>query len=486
MQVLMIGMDGVKSETFQRGWTPYIRSLIEEGDRLQLKEDLVSRGWSEIVLGKHAFYTGAVYEGPLADGTLTWSDKFKMSDVPRLGDEIKPIWQVLNERGYRVGIMNVPTTFPAPEVDGFFISGGGGGGPVSQHVSAEQCHPKGLESRLNDSGYILDERFPTLLDEQGLYEPAAFFNRLDVMNERRTNTFIQLAQEHKIHFGFVVYRSPVTTETILPPELEKKASGVGTVNEDFISAAEDFYRKLDRHIQSLVASFPDAKLLLVSDHSMSTRHYAVNGNAFLVETGFQTHSSGKQQLFRTVKSIKHLIPSWLKKRLKANSNIKSAYESMVTFDAKNTSAFCQAFSNGAHGIYINDRARFGGPVDPEEVVSLSKQIVKYFNDHPESKKHGFSAYLKPMQGDEPTMKKFPDIILDLPDGYHTSNLFPDFVHKTELPRTPFNLREMHKDPRTVGKAHEPLAVCVKEKWQLNNCSTDNLTVVYHHLTQVFP
>src|SRR5690554_4002443 len=98
MQVLMIGMDGVKSETFQRGWTPYIRSLIEEGDRLQLKEDLVSRGWSEIVLGKHAFYTGAVYEGPLADGTLTWSDKFKMSDVPRLGDEIKPIWQVLNKR----------------------------------------------------------------------------------------------------------------------------------------------------------------------------------------------------------------------------------------------------------------------------------------------------------------------------------------------------------------------------------------------------
>jgi hypothetical protein len=51
----------------------------------------------------------------------------------------------------------------------------------------------------------VDERLPSLLDEKGLYEPVAFFNRLDEMNQRRTEVFIELANRYEIDFGFVVY-----------------------------------------------------------------------------------------------------------------------------------------------------------------------------------------------------------------------------------------------------------------------------------------
>ena len=171
MKLLTIGMDGVHADTFNRGWTPFIKSLIDRGHGLTLHEDLISRGWSEIMLGKHAYDTGALYEGPLMGGSLKWSDKFKLEDVPALGVDIKPIWQVLNERGYRVGIMNIPTTFPAPKVDGFFVSGGGGGGPISKEASPYQCHPTELVTELNDGGYIVDQRNETLLGEAGLYDP---------------------------------------------------------------------------------------------------------------------------------------------------------------------------------------------------------------------------------------------------------------------------------------------------------------------------
>jgi predicted AlkP superfamily phosphohydrolase/phosphomutase len=134
MKLLTIGMDGVHADTFNRGWTPFIKSLIDGGHGLTLHEDLISRGWSEIMFGKHAYDTGALYEGPLMASSPKWSDKFKLEDVPAIGVDTKPIWQVLNERGYRVGIMNIPTTFPAPKVDGFFVSGGGGGGPVSKEA----------------------------------------------------------------------------------------------------------------------------------------------------------------------------------------------------------------------------------------------------------------------------------------------------------------------------------------------------------------
>jgi hypothetical protein len=136
---------------------------------------------------------------------------------------------------------------------------------------------------------------------------------------------------------------------------------------------------------------------------------------------------------------------------------------MVAFDAGASSAFSQAFSNGAHGIYINDRVRFGGCVDPSQVGDLADEIVRQFNDHPESIKHHFRAYRKPGVKNSVAARKFPDIVLDLPDGYQTSSLFPEFVRETKLPTVPFDLHDMKRDPRTVGKAHEPLAVCVGEE-----------------------
>lgn len=486
LKVLMIGMDGVKAETFERGWTPFLKSLIDNGSRLMLKEDLISRGWSEIMTGKHAIETGALYEGPVADGTLTWTDKFKLGDIPGLGTRIKPLWQMLNERGYRVGVMNVPTTYPAPEVDGFFVSGGGGGGPVSQEAGAEQCHPKGLENWLHDMGYIVDERMPSLLAEKGLYAPTAFFDRLEEMNQKRTEAFIDLANRYETDFGFIVYRSPVTTETLLPPELEKRSAGQKGVNHDFIAAAESFYQKLDQKIESLVKAFPRAEVLLVSDHSMATCRFFVNANTFLVQKGLQIPSSGRRGLFDTIKSFKHLLPYSIKQRLKKNPRIKSAYQSMVTFDPSKTKAFSLTFSNGAHGIYVNDEHRFGGPVSESSVDEVADQIVSGFNAHTVSKQHGFLAYRRP-DGNGEVASKFPDVVLDLPDGYQTSNRYSDFVTKTPLQSKALDLRDMKKDPRTVGKAHEPLVVCATGDWLVKAGErVSDLTVVYQHLLNALP
>jgi len=60
MKVLLIGMDGAHIDVFKRGWTPFISSLIEEGNQLNIKNDLLSRGWLEIATGEHASKTGAM------------------------------------------------------------------------------------------------------------------------------------------------------------------------------------------------------------------------------------------------------------------------------------------------------------------------------------------------------------------------------------------------------------------------------------------
>lgn len=486
MKALLLGMDGVTDETFRRGWTPFILSLIEQGHALTLHEDLLSRGWSEIATGRHAIDTGALYERPLMGQTYGWTESYKLADVPGLGQEVKPLWQVLNERGWRVGIMNVPTTYPAPEVDGFFVSGGGGGGPVDQNVVAEQCYPRRIQQQLAQQGYIVDERFGSLLGEKGLYEPEDFFGRLNEMNERRTSAFIELAKQECIDFGFLVYKSStVGTESLITPELDKRERDL-SFSEEILDAARDFYRDLDSHIQRLVEAFPSVRVILVSDHSTVSRKAAVNLNAFLVESGLQFPSVARRGVYDFIKSFKHLVPHALRQKLKQNKAIRQSYESIVTFDPARTQAFCMAFSNGAHGIYINDAVRFSGPVKTENVEAVAEEIVQQFNKHPLARRYGFVARRKWSNSSTRPVQQFPDIVVTLPDGYQTSNRYQDFVRICELPATPLTLREAERDLRLSGKGHCPLAVSVGAPWQLTADSESlDLTVIYEQVLAEF-
>lgn len=481
MKMLVIGMDGVQEQTFDRGWTPFIKSLIEHGDKLKLKEDLISRGWAEIILGKNGCFTNAVYEGPMANGSLSWTEKYSISDTPGLNEEIKPIWQQLNELGYRVGIMNVPTTFPAPEVKGFFVSGGGGGGPAIAEVSASQCYPKEIENLLKESDYIVDERLPNLLGEQKLYDPKDFYDRIETMNEKRTSNFIKLAKRFDIDFGFVVYKtSLVTAETLVIPELER-CCRLGK-NSDFVEHTKRMYQKLDLHVKQLIDSFPEANIILVSDHSTVLRQWSVNANSFLEEIGLQKSLPTKRGIFFLIKSYKHLIPLSIRKLIKKSSVVKASYESMNNFDAKATLAFSITFSNGQHGIFINDKKRFGGPVTAQQVEQLTTLIIEKFNTHPESLKHNFTARKSPKN----SVDRFPDIILDLPDGYATSQMSNQFVKLYQPKVKVFDLKEAAKGKFHTIKGHQPLCVNFNANWLVkvtkNSC---DLTLVYQHIVDFF-
>jgi len=486
MKTLIIGMDGVQTETFQRGWTPYISSLIEQGAQLPLKEDLISRGWDEILTGQHAITTGALYDRAALNGTHEWSTKFKVKDIPGLGTAVKPIWQVLNERGYRVGIMNVPTTSPAPEVDGFFVSGGGGGTAVMQEVAAEQCHPEGIMPVLNDLGYIPDERPPSLFGEKKLYQPDDLFSRLEQMVEKRTQAFIKLAKDHEVDFGFIVYKSEtIMTEIFCLPEWEQYLKGTKGVNQELLDAIKHFYQLLDGQVRLLVESFSDPEIVLVSDHAMTVTRWHVNINTFLREQGFQKTSSKSKGVYKLVNYLKFITPVSLRAKLGKMSKVRKAYVGVQPFDAKSSTAFCMVMGDWVHGIFINDRERFGGPVPESEIPELSEKIAQAFNSEPASIEHGLSARVKP-NVKTALSRYFPDIILDLPDGYLTTNASQPFVAEFRLPKGPQDIASIVRGPSLCSKARTPLSVTVSKSWKVEPTpERQDLRLIYDHVLAVF-
>ena len=80
MKYLLIGIDGSQEELFFRFNLPFIQKKIIEGVSINLKEDLITRGWAEICTGVHASKSGAFYEKMLIDGSYKVSTEYKMLD----------------------------------------------------------------------------------------------------------------------------------------------------------------------------------------------------------------------------------------------------------------------------------------------------------------------------------------------------------------------------------------------------------------------
>ena len=276
MKYFLIGIDGAQEELFFRFNLPFIQENLRKGVSISLEEDLISRGWSEICTGVHASVSGAFYERMLMDGSYTVSTKYKLLDELKVNTNIIPLWDALNANGYSVGIMNVPTTNIAPKVNGFFVSGGGGGVKVTSEIEDAQCYPKNIKDVLLDNNYIVDERLPTLLFENKIGGNSDFFSRLKLMNEKRVDSYLKLNNKFNVNFGFIVFRSIVVVENIFSAEIDRFLKEDNNVNMDIISKLRDFYLHFDSCLERLCKGVNAQKIGFVSDHGTVPKYNLVN------------------------------------------------------------------------------------------------------------------------------------------------------------------------------------------------------------------
>lgn len=476
MKVLLVGMDGAHTGAFQREWTPFVSSLLEKGKQLNIVNDLLSRGWLEIATGQHASVTGAMYDKPKVDGSLEWSLEFCIHDIPGFGETVKPLWQALNERGHSVGIMNLPTTFPAPSVNGFFVSGGGGGAPVTQAATKELCYPQEISGELNQMGYIVDDRLYQLVVDKKLVSPGEIFTQLAHKNRKRTECFLALNKRFDVDFGFVVYKtSSVLAETILNTEWVRRDGTGNQQDENLELAIRKYYEAFDGEIRALHEAYPGAEIVFVSDHGTIGRKYSVNPNVFLQEKGFQTVGAKKALLKTLVGKLKEIIPFSVKAYLKKTSVMKAKNVGLINFDLATTKAFCKTQGDWSHGIYINDSVRFGGIVG-DDFDTVKSEIIDLLNSDPLIKKHGLRAY---STGDKRTF--FPDIAIELPNGFLTTDKSKVFIEEFKVPQSSGALGSIMKGDILSLKSHTPLAVFSNVFLDEVGEESGDLTVVYRQI-----
>ena len=123
-RVLIIGLDGatfdVLDPLMDAGRMPHLKALIENGSFGILdstKPPVTPAAWTTFMTGKgpgtHGIIDFERYD--VATNSLSFNSTFEIRE--------KTLWEILSEKGLKVGSINVPMTYPPTPVNGFMISG---------------------------------------------------------------------------------------------------------------------------------------------------------------------------------------------------------------------------------------------------------------------------------------------------------------------------------------------------------------------------
>lgn len=279
------------------------------------------------------------------------------------------VWDLVSGAGRSVGIVNVPFTWPAPEVNGFSLSG--------LDASAREdgaTYPADLLDTLEDrfGPLVLDHAFP--IDDKG----AIDLDRVRRVCEQRVEIVRWLWQQSRPDLLFVVFMSADHIHHLCWPEWERDGAK---------SRVAEVYRLLDEAVGAIVdGTDPERDLMIVSDHGGGSLEGVVNLNAWLATEGYLTYVGQESDLRSTelgrrlvyqLFDLQRRLPSGmrgaLKRRLPGVRDQALKLREYTVVDWPRT----QAFSYGTFGnIVLNVRGRERhGIVSPDEYECLREEIA---------------------------------------------------------------------------------------------------------------
>ena len=266
------------------------------------------------------------------------------------------VWQRLSAAGRRVGVINVPFTWPVDDVNGFALAGFDAYGRRDGFAT-----PAGLLDEL-------ERRFGPLVQDHAF--PVTPDGRIDLelvrrVAEQRVELTLWLTERFDPELLVVVFMAADHAHHLGWDEWERSGAD---------SPLAGVYKILDEAVGALAGAL-GGDIMLVSDHGGGPLHGVVNLNAWLAERGLLEYAGatelmrgGQLQRMAAARALKlwRRLPLDLRTRVKQRLGglRERSYElqnySVVDFERS------QAFAYGTFGnIVINVRGRERtGTVEP--------------------------------------------------------------------------------------------------------------------------
>ncbi len=365
-RVLIIGLDGATFDMLDplmsEGRMPRLRDAIERGVAGVLHSTtppITPAAWTTFLTGKQ----------PGAHGIIDFEryDVFTNElhlNSTRCLDHVRNLWGILSDKGFRVGSVNVPMTYPAVPVNGFMVSGF-----ETPGTDGEFVYPPELKSELLSRWP--DPTLGTKWKRKVLGGDALFQENVNYMSQ----SFHQGAAMTTWlgdRFGWdalmVVFKLVDNLQHKTWKYLDRRWSNRNPARTEI---AKRCFTEADRAVGTLLdyATARNAAVMIVSDHGHGSLEGKVQPNLLLKKWGYLSLRGGGAQ---KVTRGRH---TWdrLRGRTKKFARVGNVGHDLAV-DFSSTKA-CVMHAGMAGFLYINLQGRQRtGIVEPAEYEALRDEL----------------------------------------------------------------------------------------------------------------
>ncbi|MCP4167134.1 MAG: hypothetical protein GY759_14775 [Chloroflexi bacterium] len=370
-RVWVIGLDGVPWTLLQpwidQGYLPTLAKLQAGGAWGELRSTiqfLTAVAWSSFLTGLNPGKHGVFDFSRRIPGTY---DQELTNAARRAG---RSIWRILSDAGRKVGVVNVPMTFPPEPVNGFLISG-----LDTPGLDSAYTYPPTLKADVNDVHFIavstVGKPHGRYLEEtlQGVDKRFELLHRTIEREALDFYMWVEMETDAIQHCSWHLMSDP------------------DQPNHDAILQV---YRRIDAHLGVLVEALPeDVTLIVMSDHGAGPIEKTVYLDRWLAQHGWlnlkygsdltlvdRTRHVAKGGVKQTLYLAQRFLPVGVKGFLKRFTGAHAAVE---TFIDKADLDWSQtiAYNTGNLGnINLNIKGRDPqGVIDADDVDQVIADIT---------------------------------------------------------------------------------------------------------------
>ncbi|NLS78701.1 MAG: hypothetical protein GXY76_15720 [Chloroflexi bacterium] len=277
-KVMLIGLDGVPLGLIQswaaQGHLPTLQRLMSTGSAGPLRSTIPPTSgpsWSSFVTGMNPGKTGVFDFLYRREGTYHFPP---VNASQRSGTSL---WRYLSDAGYRVGVLNLPMSYPVEQVNGFMVSGW-----MTPYAATDYAYPPEIADELARvaGNYRI---YPTETFSEARRD--SFLKASYDLLEMRTRTAVHLAATQPWDVFMAVY---FDTDRILhqmwhyldPTHPWRRD------HEDKSWVVRDYFAKIDQSIARLLDHADDDTLVMIlSDHGMGRANRFIVLNNWLMQAG---------------------------------------------------------------------------------------------------------------------------------------------------------------------------------------------------------
>jgi predicted AlkP superfamily phosphohydrolase/phosphomutase len=366
-KVLIIGIDGATLDLIapwtEEGKLPTFKRLLEEGAHGYLKSTfppLTAAAWTSFMSGKNPGKHG------LYDFIEPQPGSYDVRYTNARSRLARTVWQILSDAGMKVGVINVPMTYPPESVNGYMISG-----LDAPENSRSITYPPALYQELEKTFGRVSQtvRYLGYLNNNERREKV--LRSLAEMDEHYLRVTQYLMRKHPVDVMMLVLTSTDSVQHFFWHCMDSNHPHHDPAAATFGNAILGAYQRIDRIIAKLAAGLEeDGIVILMSDHGFRpTSSRIVYLNRYLEQLGLlKLHEQEgrwhwpKVLLDRAITKGDYLLRSTLSPEQKGKvaqwfPRLRAKWEAhnagLCSIDWAKTKAYCYETITCPSGIWIN-------------------------------------------------------------------------------------------------------------------------------------